>query len=214
MSSSKSFQFFGEIYPNINTGQKVVALTFDDGPSPKTDTILTILDSNCVKATFYLTGNSMHHFFSETKRIAASGHEIGNHTYSHSRLIFKSYKTIASEIERTDSLIRKAGYKKDIHFRPAHAKKLLILPYYLEQNNRKTILWDIEPESIDKISSDSELIANYVIENAKNGSIILLHPMYDWDNESIDAIEKIIQGLKNNGYEFKTISELLEYEVK
>jgi len=212
LCSSRSFQFFGEIYSQIDTDQKVVALTFDDGPSPKTDTILTILNNNNVKATFFLTGNSMHHYFLETERIFASGHEIGNHTYSHKRLIFRSYKTIVSEIEKTDSLIRKAGYKGDIHFRPPHAKKLLVLPYYLEQNERKTILWDIEPESIDKISANSDLMAQYVIENSRNGSIILLHPMYDWDNESINAIEKIVNGLKNKGYEFKTVTELLEYD--
>lgn len=154
----------------------------------------------------------MHHYFIETERIVASGHEIGNHTYSHKRLIFTTYKTIASEIEKTDSLIRKAGYTKDIHFRPPHAKKLLVLPYYLEQNNRKTIIWDIEPESIDEISSNSELMAKYVVEYSENGSIILLHPMYDWDNESINSIEKIILGLKDKGFEFKTVSELLEYE--
>ena len=212
MANSRTFQFLGEIYPKIETKEKVVALTFDDGPSPKSDTVLTILKRMNVKATFFLTGNSMHHYFSEIQRIVASGHEIGNHTYSHKRLIFRSYKTIASEIEKTDSLIRKAGYKGDIHFRPPHAKKLLVLPYYLEQNNRKTILWDIEPESIDKISTSSDLIAQYVVENSKNGSIILLHPMYDWDNESINAIEKIVIGLRNKGFEFKTVSELLEYE--
>ncbi|MDX9783015.1 MAG: polysaccharide deacetylase family protein [Bacteroidales bacterium] len=214
LASSRKFQFFGEIYPKVNTRQKVIALTFDDGPSPKTDTVLTILNNNNIKATFFLTGNSLHHYFSETERIVALGHEIGNHTYSHKRLVFRSYKTIASEIEKTDSLIRKAGYKGDIHFRPPHAKKLLVLPYYLEQNDRKTILWDIEPESIDKISASSDLMAQYVVGNSKSGSIILLHPMYDWDNESINAIETIVNGLKNKGYEFKTVSELLEYDGK
>lgn len=212
--SSRTFQFFGEIYQKVNTKQKVIALTFDDGPSPKSDTVLTILKKLNVKATFFLTGNSMHHYFPETERIVASGHEIGNHTYSHKRLIFRSYKTITSDIEKTDSLIRNAGYKGDIHFRPPHAKKLLVLPYYLEQNDRKTILWDIEPESIDKISASSDLMAQYVVENSKTGSIILLHPMYDWDNESINAIEKIVNGLKIKGFEFKTVSELLEYEGK
>lgn len=214
LTSSKTFQFFGELLPRINTQQKVVALTFDDGPSPKSDTVIAILEKLNVKATFFLTGNSMHHYFPETERIVNSGHEIGNHTYSHKRLIFKSYKTITSEIEKTDSLIRKAGYTKEIHFRPPHAKKLLFLPYYLEQKNIKTILWDIEPESKDEIASNSDLIAKYVIEHSRNGSIILLHPMYDWDNESINAIEKIVYGLKKKGFEFKTISELLEYEGK
>lgn len=212
LSSSKSFQFFGGIYPRINTTQKFVALTFDDGPSPKTDTVLSILDKHNVKATFFLSGNSINHYFSETQRIVAAGHEVGNHTYSHKRLILKSYKRIGFEIEQTDSLIRKAGYKKDIHFRPPHAKKLLILPYYLKQHKRKTILWDIEPESINDISDDSELMAQYVVGNSKNGSIILLHPMYDWGNESVNSIERIIDGLRDKGFEFKTVSELLEYE--
>lgn len=214
LSSSRTFQFSGEIYPKIDTREKVIALTFDDGPSPKADTVLAILKKMDVKATFFLTGNSMKNYFSETERIIASGHEIGNHSYSHKRLIFKSYKTIASEIEKTDSLIRKAGYTKEIHFRPPHAKKLLVLPYYLAQNDRKTILWDIEPESIDEIASDSDLMAKFVIEHSDKGSIILLHPMYDWDNESINTIEKIADGLKSKGFEFKTVSELLEYEGK
>ncbi len=212
--SSKTFQFFGEIFPRINTRQKVVALTFDDGPSPKSDTVLAILKKLDVKSTFFLTGNSMHYYFPETERIVNSGHEIGNHTYSHKRLIFKSYKTISSEIEKTDSLIRKAGYTKEIHFRPPHAKKLLLLPYYLEKNNIKTILWDIEPEKTDEIASNSDLIAKYVIEHSGNGSVILLHPMYERDNQSINAIEKIVRGLRQKGFEFKTISELLEYEGK
>lgn len=212
LCNSRTFQFYGELYPRINTQQKVVALTFDDGPSPKSDTVLSILNSHGVKATFFLTGKSVCHYLAQTQRIIGSGHEVGNHTYSHKRLIFKSYKTIASEIEKTDALLRKAGYTKAIHFRPPHAKKLFTLPYYLEKNNRKTILWDIEPESIHKITSNSDLMAEYVIGHTKPGSIILLHPMYDWDNASINSIEKIIIGLKDLGFEFKTISELLECE--
>lgn len=214
LSKSKSFQFFGEIYPNISTTHKIIALTFDDGPSPKTDTVLSILQQNKIKATFFLTGNSMHHYFNETERIVNEGHEIGNHTFSHDRLILKSHSTIAKEIEMTDSLIRKAGYQKEIHFRPTHAMKLLVLPYYLKKNNRKTITWDIEPESENEVASNSNMIAEYVIKNSKNGSIILLHPMYDWDGESINSINKIINGLTNRGFEFKTVSELLEYESK
>lgn len=214
LTSSRTFQFFGELYSTISTKKKVIALTFDDGPSPKTEEILAILEKHNVLATFFLTGNSMHHYFLETKMIVAAGHEIGNHTYSHKRLIFKSYTMIASEIEKTDSIIKRAGYNKEIHFRPPHAKKLFILPYYLKHHNRKTILWDIEPESIQTISHNSDLLANYVISHSNNGSIILLHPMYDWNNISVNALEKIIIGLKQKGYVFKTVSELLTFDSK
>lgn len=214
LSSSRTFQFYGDIIHRVETSHKVVALTFDDGPSPKSDSVLAILKKHNVHATFFLTGNSMHHYFDETQRIVAAGHEIGNHSYSHVRLICKRYTTIAREIETTDSLIRQAGYRKEIHVRPPHAKKLLLLPYYLEQHNRKTILWDIEPESYDEIASNSDAIAQHVVERTRNGSIILLHPMYNWDNESVDAIEKIILELHKKGYTFVTISELLKYRNK
>lgn len=144
VSKSKSFQFFGKIYPNFETEYKVVALTFDDGPSKKTNAILSILDSLNIKATFFLNGNQIVEHMEETKRIVLAGHEIGNHSYSHKRMVLKSYGFVKYEIEKTNSLIRMAGYLDKIHFRPPFGKKLFVLPYYLKNNYRKTIMWDVE----------------------------------------------------------------------
>ena len=212
LSKSRSYQLFGEIYPRINTTQKVVALTFDDGPTEKVDSVLSILDAKNIKATFFLTGNSIQNRLSETKKIVLAGHEIGNHSYSHNRLIFKSYQSISEEIEKTDALIRKAGYLQEIHFRPPYGKKLLVLPYYMKRNDRKTIMWDVAPESIPEIANDSKKLANYVIENSKNGSIILMHVMYKGRTTSLESLNEIIEGLKNKGFEFKTVSEIINYE--
>src|SRR5690606_35773527 len=151
VSKSLGFQFFGEIYPNVSTSKKVIALTFDDGPSEKTDSILKILKDNDVKATFFLNGDKIEKKFNETQRIVLSGNEIGNHSYSHNRLLFKSNRHIKDQIIRTDSLIRLAGYSRPIHFRPPYGKKFLMLPIYLKSNNRKTIMWDIDPESFAEI---------------------------------------------------------------
>jgi chitin deacetylase len=209
--NSRKFQFFGGIVTGVNTDDKVVALTFDDGPSQNADEILSILDSENVKATFFLIGEAIQEYPEETKKIIDAGHEIGNHTYSHKMMIFLSPASIRNEIEKTDDIIIELGYKDVIQFRPPYGKKILFLPYYLHQHNRKTILWDLEPNSYPKINSSSDRIVQYVAEQVKPGSIILLHPWNKNNRETIDSIKGIIEALRSEGYEFKTVNELLNY---
>jgi peptidoglycan/xylan/chitin deacetylase (PgdA/CDA1 family) len=208
---SRTFQFFGGIVSRVETGEKVVALTFDDGPSGRTDEVLSILDEEGIKATFFLVGQSMEEFPGETKRIAQAGHQIGNHTYSHGRMVLRSLSYIGNEMEKTDALIRGAGYQGDIVFRPPGCKKFILLPYYLHQHDVKTITWDIEPNSYPDVNASSENIVKYVLDNIKPGSIILLHVMYDEKGASIKALKGIAEGLKAEGYTFVTVNELLRY---
>ncbi len=91
-----------------------------------------------------------------------------------------------------------------------YGKKLLALPYYLQQTGRKTIMWDVEPESYAEIAGDSAKITEHVLANTKPGSIILLHIMYE-GKESIKAIPAIVSSLKQQGYSFKTVKKLLQY---
>lgn len=212
--NARHFQFYGGIVTDVKTKEKVVALTFDDGPTEKTDEILKVLDDANVKATFFLTGREIDENMEAARKIVDAGHEIGNHTYSHERMIFKSLDTVKSEIERTDALIREAGYEGTIQFRPPNGKKFLTLPYYLDKHNRKTILWNIEPDSYPEIASDSNKIVEHVTENVEPGSIILLHVMYESRKESAESVEGIIKNLKEEGYSFKTVSELLGDEIK
>jgi chitin deacetylase len=210
ISDSREFQFFGVIISRFITPDKVVALTFDDGPSKIfTDRILNILSNENVKATFYLTGNGIKDDFDDAKKIVKAGHDIGNHTYSHKRMALKSWNFVKSEIENTEKLIRELGYIGEITFRPPHCKKLLILPYYLNKVNKKTITWNLEPDSIDKISENSNEMVKYVLKNIEPGSIILMHVMYKSREASICALPQIIQKLKKRGYSFLTITELL-----
>ncbi len=189
-----------------------MALTFDDGPTKQVSRVLSILDTHRIRATFFLTGKAMENRLAEVQKIIASGHEIGNHSYSHRRMLFMSYKKIQEEVEKTDSLIRLAGYKPTIHFRPPYGKKLFVLPYYLWKNKRKTIMWDVDPESTPEITREPAQITKYVIDNVQSGSIILLHVMFESGRNSINALPTIITGLKHKGFEFKTISEMLKYE--
>jgi peptidoglycan-N-acetylglucosamine deacetylase len=210
ISGSRDFQFYGGIVTKAETTEKVVALTFDDGPTDNTDEILSILKEENVKATFFVTGREIEENFEEAKKLAEAGHEIGNHSYSHKRMVLKTPSFIKNEIEITDELIRKAGYEGTIQFRPPNGKKLIVLPRYLDKHDRKTILWNMEPDSYPEIASDSEKIVMHVNENIEPGSIILLHVMYDSREESMKSVKSIITELKEKGYKFQTVSEMLE----
>src|SRR5690554_4339273 len=214
LTNSRTFQFYGNIIPRVQTDEKIVALTFDDGPTENTTAILEVLEELDVKATFFLTGNELDNKMGQGKLIAQAGHEIGNHSYSHSRLVFKSQGTIREEIDGTNELIRETGYSGDIHFRPPNGKKLILLPRYLKSQGMHTIMWDIEPDSHPEIADSASAMANHVAENIQPGSIILLHIMYESRTESIKAVPEIVTRLRDQGYKFKTVSEILKFQAE
>ena len=111
MMRSRSFMLFGKIVSRVETDEKVVALTFDDGPTDKTPEVLAALDRAGIKATFFLTGREIETEPDAAASIVAAGHQIGNHSYSHQRFVLKSLPFIRDEIERTDALIRQAGFE-------------------------------------------------------------------------------------------------------
>ena len=207
LMNSRTYQLFGGLTEQIETNQKLVALTFDDGPTKNVSQILPLLDKYNAKATFFLIGEEIEKHPEEAKKIVDAGHQIGNHTYSHNRMVFKTPSYIKEEIQKTDQLIQKAGFKGEIDFRPPNGKKLVGLPYYLNKHNRDTITWNIEPDSYYTNASDK---VNYVTENIKPGSIILMHPMYDDTGNELQAIEGVLQALSNEGYTFVTVNKLQE----
>lgn len=210
LMSSRTIQIGGEIINRVGTSEKVVALTFDDGPSSHTREITAILNNNGIKATFFLIGVEMQRWPGETKHLILEGHEIGNHGFHHTSLVFKSPITIKREVERTDQEIRGLGYNGPIPFRPPYGHKLIALPNYLSRHNRPTISRDVAPDTNNPEFS-AEAIASAAIKSAKPGSIILLHAMYDHNQTSRDAVDLIIKALKANGYRFVTVSELLTH---
>ncbi|PGT20080.1 polysaccharide deacetylase family protein [Bacillus cereus] len=205
LMNARSFQLFGELTNRIETNEKIVALTFDDGPTKNIEQILPLLGKYNAKATFFVIGNELENNLSLGKAIVQSGHQLGNHTYSHNRMVFKTPSFIKEEIEKTNSLIRQTGFTDEIDFRPPNGKKLIGLPYYLNQNNIETITWDLEPDTFYKSAADK---IDYVNKNIKPGSIILLHSMYGESNENLQTIEGILDSLSKKGYQFVTVNEL------
>ncbi|MDH0615809.1 MULTISPECIES: polysaccharide deacetylase family protein [unclassified Agrobacterium] len=208
---SRTTQLFGEIIARVETERPVVALTFDDGPTAGfTPEVLAILRERGVKATFFLTGKETEENLPQARMIVGEGHQIGNHSYTHSNMMLMGPTRIGQEIERTDAAIRAAGYEGEIMFRPPYGKKLLTLPWYLSRHERKTIMWDVEPESFPDVAADTAAFAKHVIEQTKSGSIIIMHVMYGSREISRQALPSIIDGLRQRGFEFVTVSQLLE----
>jgi peptidoglycan-N-acetylglucosamine deacetylase len=206
LSGSRSTQLFGELVTSVPVSDSVVALTFDDGPVPfYTDTVLAVLRQENVRATFFVTGNSVARHPDIARRILEAGHELGNHSYSHRRMVLMSPSTIRDEVEVTDSLIRAAGATGPIHFRPPYGKRLLVLPWYLSRTDRATVLWSLEPDSW---FSRHEDMIRHVSDNVQPGSIILLHVEIPSRAEGRAALPLIIRELKQRGYRFATVTEL------
>lgn len=216
ISKSRTFQFFGGLVSRVDTSEKFIALTFDDAPTEYTQVVLDILKRENIKATFYIVGSALEQKPQVGKQITTDGHELGNHSYSHERFLLKSQDFIHEEIQKTNTLIIKTGYKGEITFRPPNGKKLIGLPWYLSKNKIKTIMWDVEPDTYIPSDADesqkTEFIISYTIGNAKPGSIILLHPFCKTCTSDRQAIPEIVRRLKAEGYTFVTISELLKYQ--
>ncbi|MEU8104403.1 polysaccharide deacetylase family protein [Nonomuraea muscovyensis] len=205
--NARTFQLAGELTARVETGEKVVALTFDDGPDEHTDEIIDLLAAERVRATFFVVGSQMAAHPGAAEALVAAGHQLGNHTFTHRRMVFVSPGTVTAEVEPTDALIRRAGQRGDIPFRPPTGKKLLSLPLYLSEHRRHTVMWDVEPDS-GQTPVPAE-IAAMVSEQVRPGSIVLLHPWYPSGRNTREAIKDTIAGLRADGYRFVTVAELL-----
>ncbi|MEV7009569.1 polysaccharide deacetylase family protein [Streptosporangium sp. NPDC051022] len=128
LADSRTFQLAGELISHVETDEKVVALTFDDGPDQHTGEIVGVLAKEGVHTTFFVIGSQVRSHPEYAAALVVAGHQLGNHTYNHRRMVFVSQGTVAAEIEQTDALIREAGQKGDIPFRPPNGKKFLGCP--------------------------------------------------------------------------------------
>lgn len=207
LHKSRTVQLFGELVTAVDTRDPVVALTFDDGPgSVYTDSVLDLLKAENARATFFVIGEALERRPETARRIVAEGHELGNHSYSHRRLVLVPQRTIRHEVERTDSLIRQLGASGPIYFRPPYGKRLIGLPWYLARTGRITVLWSLEPDTWHRAAPD---MARHVMENIRPGAIILLHVELQSRSEERRALRMMIDGLQRRGYDFVTVSELL-----
>ena len=210
LARSRTFQLFGRLVAETQPRERIVALTLDDGPSDAiADSLIDVLRAHGAHATFFLIGRELAASPEAGVKLVAAGHELGNHTWSHARLIFKTTARLRAEIERTDSLLRAVGQQDPIWIRPPYGYKLAGLPRYLERNGRTTVMWSIEPDSYADVAETSTGIVRHVLDRVHPGSIILLHPWYASRRTSRAAIGPLVDSLHARGYRVETVGALL-----
>lgn len=202
LSKSLEWQAFGSFVTTVPTTCPYVALTLDDGPSPQfTHEVLDILRRHDTQATFFLTGHEAARRPELVAAIAAEGHEIGNHSYAHRRMVGMHLLDVQYEIERTEQILKDAGYEGPQAFRPPYGKRLFALPAYLWATGRPAVLWSLDPEYEPQRATRAEEITERVLEAAQPGDILLMHVMYKSRATSRAALPDIITGLRARGLE-------------
>ncbi|WP_214817986.1 LysM peptidoglycan-binding domain-containing protein [Exiguobacterium sp. s59] len=197
---------------SVNTTSKVVALTFDDGADgANTNKILEILAKNNVKATFFLTGSGANNHPQYIKNIAAKGHQLGNHSYTHPDFTKLTATQMKSELDRTEALIQSLTGKttKPIFRAPFGAVNSAVLNGVGAAGYGYTIQWNID--TIDWKGLTASQINTKVQTNIKPGSIVLMHTGAGAPGTPL-ALPTMISQLKAKGYQFVTVSQLLAYQ--
>lgn len=208
-SRARCWQWVGTPVCRVETSEKIVALTFDDGPTAEgVDYFLQTLTSEGTKATFFLTGAGLAANPGQARRLVAAGYQIANHSYRHERMWGLFPDAYERDIRDTDALLRREGGDAALLFRPPYGKKLTGLPIALARTGHRTIMWDIE----DPETSDPKAFSDQVLEQVRPGSIILIHAMYRRRDTARRALPLILTGLKDRGYRAVTMSELLRLE--
>lgn len=181
---------------------KYIALTFDDGPRRgTTDVLLDGLKARGASATFFLVGDRIAGNEDLVLRMAAEGHQVGNHTWSHVRLQGAEEAVIREEIQRTNQLLAELLGEGTYWLRP---------PYGLIDESQRALVpvpmvkWSVDP--LDWESRNTEKVLQAIMKAAKPGAIILLHDIY---KTSVEAALKAVDALQAQGYWFVTVEELL-----
>ena len=194
-------------------GTKLISLTFDDGPDKCTPQVLDTLEKNGVVATFFMIGQNVSGTDAKLlQRMVNLNCEIGNHTWGHKTLTKLTPEDAYEQLKKCDEAIESKIGKKATVIRPPEGAGLLQdgLFKYAYENNEYVINWnDMScPKDWAKPAlGDAEYTAKYVVDNATDGDCVLLHDSHQSTADSLDAM---IKGLKEKGFTFVTVSQLLE----
>ncbi len=201
------FQYFTKSFTrNSAVREKKIAVTFDDGPTEFTPDFLNLLEKYDQKATFFCIGKQVKKYPEITTQIIAKGHEIGNHSFSHSNSTgFFSFRKIEKDIADCDAAILETVQIKTDLYRPPFGITNPNIAKAIQSTGKKSIGWSIR--SFDTAISDEKKILNRIIPNIKPGSVILLH---DTSVKSLNVLEQILLFLQKENYKSVTVTELFE----
>ena len=193
-------------YTRIKTDQKVIAITFDDGPHPKnTPRLLKMLKERNIRATFYVVGDMISSYPQVLKQTAEEGHEIGNHTVTHATLSRLSTSSLRKELANAHrQIVEITGIAPRTMRPPGGAIKSAQKDYMMKEFGYPTILWSVDPEDWKK--PGVSVVASRLVKGASPGGILLVHDLH---SSTVDAMPSALDQLLAQGYRFVTLTELI-----
>lgn len=227
IAESPGSQLFGKTLVSGPKNQRVVALTYDDGPNPPyTAQILSVLRDEHVHATFFVVGRAVQAYPQLVRRAYADGNAIGNHTWSHEHLVLDDASSLRQTLERTDDAIYAATGARTQIMRPPYGGRDWLVLNEVRRLGYTPVMWSV-PLAKDWEYPPGTVIAARVLRYVGDGSIIDLHdgnrgivcarqrvsPHVCDRSSDVDATRLIIEELKRRGYRFVTIPELLDAKI-
>lgn len=205
-------QWYGRTFTGVAAGSKKVALTYDDGPNdPHTLTLLEILAKHKVHATFFMIGHFVRERPDIARAVAAAGHIIGNHTFTHPLLTFKSAAETRSELVDCRSALQDAIGEHSALFRPPFGGRRPATLRIARNLGLETVMWNVT--GYDWNAPPASEVEAKVVRQMHGGDVILLHDgghkgMGADRSQTVIATDHLIGRFKNEGFEFVTISDM------
>jgi len=212
-SMAPTGQWFGRTFTGLHRGTRQLALTYDDGPNdPHTLRLLEILAKHDVRATFFLIGRYVEQCPEIAREIAKAGHVVGNHTFTHPLLIFKSPAEIRRELSDCRAALQDAVGEHSNLFRPPFGGRRRAVLQVARELGLEPIMWNVT--GFDWNAPPSAVIEQKVVSQVRGGNIILLHDgghkqMGADRSQTVLATDRLITRYKSEGSRFVTVSEMM-----
>ena len=199
----------GRFVSHVQTIERRVALTFDDGPNPAyADSLLSELASRHIHATFFVVGEEAAWHPEVIAKLVAAGHEVENHTWSHPQLDTVSAVRIRWELAKCDTLLDSLGVKLSRVMRPPYGVTAGALQGVLRRTHRAGVLWDVDPDDDPYPVASIHDELHTLLSQVHPGAIVLLHPWYDDNVVTRAALPALLDSLSLRGYHVGTLTEL------
>lgn len=206
----------GNLIRSVTVREKVVALTFDDGPDPlRTPVLLDILRMHQTQATFFVVGSKAQKHPEIIRRMARDGHEIGNHSYSHRNFNHLNKWQILEEVRRTNQIITELSGQQPDLFRPPGGYLSYEMVDLTVKEGMLVAYWTWQQDSKDwRRGKPAPTIAAHIVEHIRPGQIIILHDAGDNGLQTARAVDIFLADLKQEGYRFVSMGELISRGAK